>query len=381
MTRYFYGANEDYEEEDDDRDITFAYNRTEMAGVRQYGVWGYRSDFSKEFRNSTPAWQPNDTMIPDKEAVTMSIFFITSNDMTNINQVYDPIFATKPSGREVSDVPAYVPVNRVSILGCTEEYELCNPTLPAGDRCVPLHRKMDNQTLFNRLQLNPTQSATALILRHELVKNSLHYYVNIMSPQLLASTTLRRGSTTYFQYFPFPIDQWRKEVSRWFDMNLIMLQSAFVDFATGPLDGDARVYIEEPGDLVEHHPDVRQGLWDICKTQIVRNVVGVRSFNLRTILAVVITGTAIAILGCWLPDMTGWVQKMLNRDGVRRQQWIQDDMLQPAPPAYQGLPRGEYGGWQGDSGSAEQMKYPLASPSSAPSGAPSPYGGPHYGQT
>ncbi|KAK5652226.1 hypothetical protein OQA88_10723 [Cercophora sp. LCS_1] len=369
-TKYYYGVNDDFNEGkregDSNETATFLYNKTEHVGVSQYEVYGYSYVVDKEFKNLKGEWRPNKTMIPDdKPALTMTIFFISSHDMWNVHKVDDPIFGTKESGRKIANVPAHVPVNPVSILGCTEEYELCNPALPAGaaNRCLPLSRPMSNETLFDRLQLSPAQRATTLTVRVELEKGLFRYYVNMLNPQLLASTTMKRGEDLYFQYFPFPVDHWRREVSRWFDINLIMLQSAFVDFAKGISDPEVRKLAQTPEQVVEHDRAVRGALRDLCGQQIVRNVVGVRSFNLQVITGVVVAGVLIIAMGYGLPDAAGWFQQRWNRGDGRRRQWVEDDMLLPGPPQYLGLPRNEYGGYHGEyHASAEHMKSPLTSP-------------------
>ncbi|KAK4454191.1 hypothetical protein QBC34DRAFT_375364 [Podospora aff. communis PSN243] len=328
---YYYGNNTDIQEDFPGERATWVQNITGRTDDNHYNVWAFSYVVDKEFRNLIRDWRPNATMIPkDKSAFTMSIFFITAGQMFYVSENYDPIFSTKPKpGRVINNVPAYTPENPMSILGCIEEQEICNPSAPEPNKCMLLSRNAENVTVFSRLNLNPVQSATTLILRNELEKNLFRNYVNYLTPQLLASTSLVRGTRSYFQYLDFPRDHWRVEVSRWFDVNLIMLQHAFVDYVVGPDDPEAIALVAGPEDNTNTTEEIRAELDRGCQRQIVRNVNGVRNFNFRAILFVIGPGFAIMVLGFTIDSLAAWAQGLLRKGEARRALWVRDDMLQP----------------------------------------------------
>ncbi|KAK0620493.1 hypothetical protein B0T14DRAFT_567235 [Immersiella caudata] len=328
---YYYGNNTDIEEDFPGERATWIHNITGRTDDNHYNLWPFSFVVDKEFRNLRRDWRANASMIPeDKSAFTMSIFFITAGQMFYVGQNYDPIFSTKSkSGRVINEVPAYTPENPMTILGCIEEQEICNPSETGPNRCMMVSRNAENATVIERLKLNPAQASTTLILRNELEKNLFRNYVNYLSPQLLATTSLVRGTRTYFQYLSFPRDYWRTEVSRWFDINLIMLQHAFVDYVTGPEDPAAIALVEGPDDNTNTTEQIRAELHRGCQRQIVRNVNGARNFNLRAILFVVGPGFAIMLLGFTIDSLAAWAQGLLRKGEARRALWVKDDMLQP----------------------------------------------------
>ncbi|KAK0641330.1 hypothetical protein B0T16DRAFT_461405 [Cercophora newfieldiana] len=365
---YYYGGNDDIADDYNDTRVTWVYNNTKGTNDNSYNIWPFSYVVDKEFRNLIRNWGPNNSMIPsDKSAFTMSIFFISAGDMFHVSHSDDPVFGTKSkSGRKINGVEAFAPRNPMSVLGCTEEHEVCNPSESGPNRCMMMTRKPSNATVIERLKLNPSQAATILILRTELERNLFRNYVSSLNPQLIATNGLIRGTRNYLQYLALPKDHWRAEVSRWFDINLIMLQSAFVDYVTGPDEPAVIPMLIPPEKDTNTTAEIREELRRTCERQIVRNVNGVRNFNLRAILWVVGPGFAIIMLGFTIDSLAGWAQGLLRKGEARRALWIKDDMLQPKRDGQvyesvllaDGSGMGtEYSGY--NNGSQDQVKYPL----------------------
>jgi len=391
---YYYGNNSDIQEDfNTDERATWIHNITGRTDDWHYNVWyvaimclaktahpiltGIHRAFSfvadKEFRNLRNDWRPNVTMIPEDKPSTLSIFFISAGQMFYARENYDPIFATKvKTGRTINKAQAYAPQNPMSVLGCIEEYELCNPSGSGPNRCMMITRSVENVTVIDRLKLNPSQAATTLILRNELEKGNFRNYLNSLSPQLLATTSLVRGTSNYFQYLDFQKDFWRTEVSRWFDINLIMLQSAFVGYATGPSNPAGIALVATPDDNTNTTSEIRDELRKGCARQIVRNVKGASNFNLRAVLIVIVPGLVIMLLGFTVDSLAGWAQGFFKRGEGKRGMWVQDDMLQPRREGvglYENVPletpgafwggAGQYTAYNGNGGGQDQMKLPL----------------------
>lgn len=329
--------------------------------------WAYDSGSTKQ-----PSWQPNATLF-NRPNSFVSIYFLTPNLMSYLDHVYDPLFLTAPAPlQNVSDSPIYGPAYPVTILGCVEDQELCNPFPPEAApapaspsalphprlgtidappppppppprQCQPFTRATRDDPLFTALHLNPAQRATVARLRVELLTNDLQY-LSLMLPQspLLAS----RGAVVGTQYARLPRDQWRAEVARWFGISMALLQGAFLEFATGPApvagdsadpDGEGMRRLVEP---IEDDA-VREG----CKSQRIGigGAAGVRNFDLAALVGVVVPGMGIVVLGLTLDTVVGWCQRRMERGLRRGKQWGSDGMFQLGRLAAEA--RG-IGGWE-----------------------------------
>jgi len=257
----------------------------------------------------------------------MSIYFLTTDYMTYFDPVYDMWFLTDPqstlnitNGGEL--VLLYTADRPVTIMGCVEEQELCNPTIAGEARCKRFTPSVSDNKLFSSINLNPAQIATARRLRIILLTNDLSYITWMISQPILASKTVIVGN----QYAELPKDQWRTEVGRWFSISMIMIQSGFVDFVTGPSNPTLRQYVLPVNDT--------EGLED-CRRQRVRNVVGVRNCNLTAVLAVVIPGLFIIAVGLTLDTAVGCCQRRLRFGDGRRLHWLLDGIFQQQRLVYE----------------------------------------------
>ncbi|KAH6989833.1 hypothetical protein EDB80DRAFT_162000 [Ilyonectria destructans] len=92
---------------------------------------------------------------------------------------------------------------------------------------------------------------------------------------------------------------------------MIMIQSAFLEFATGPLDPVLQPLVSPPDDA-----EIQRS----CRSQRVRNVAGVRNFNPVAILALVFPGLSIIAAGLTLDTAVGWFQGRTKLGDHRRLQ-------------------------------------------------------------
>lgn len=70
----------------------------------------------------------------------VTIFFLTTNNIEFVTQNHDPIFSANRPALSSLGAPVFKPDNNISILGCAEQHQYCNPNIAesSSDRCTKL---------------------------------------------------------------------------------------------------------------------------------------------------------------------------------------------------------------------------------------------------
>ncbi|PKS12322.1 hypothetical protein jhhlp_001622 [Lomentospora prolificans] len=293
-----------------DSEATFVYPDSARS-MTSYLVEAARYD-SASLANGDFVWAPNSTIIPPPTEAnnSASIFFVMTNNVTNVSPTSDPLFGVDPAG------------SPVKVLACIEEHELCNPNLPSLNQCKSFAPADDIFALVDSLGLNERQNGTALRLTINLLREDLGQIVNFAPGDIImAGKTVLYGE----QYDILPVDQWRREVRRWFAMSLSLLQSDAVQFSTVQKDATLRDYftaiVDEP--------------WATsCKNQRIRNAEGVRNFNFLAIVLIFSIGFIIISIGGFVEPVVGLVRRMSGKGEDRSLTWVFDGVLQLQRLAY-----------------------------------------------
>jgi hypothetical protein len=149
-------------------------------------------------------WQPNQTIFERTDATT-SIFFLDANLMGYLEPTLNPIFHTNPQDEghmlDGLSILVYRQTRLVTILGCVEEYEICNPTVASSSSsssssrsCLPITPRIENYAnISDALRLSPIQSATlvrlaAVLKDRNMARSPAHH---LGSNSLLASKTFQ----------------------------------------------------------------------------------------------------------------------------------------------------------------------------------------------
>lgn len=143
------------------------------------------------------------------------------------------------------------------------------------------------------------------------------------------------------QYAALPVGQWRREVGRWFGVGLALLQQGMVEFVTGPAVEQARAYFADitggsSGDMVRQD----------CGAQRVRAVAGVRNFDIRAVVIIVVLGGWIVLVGLSVDNVVGFAQRRWAKKKAEAQRlgWMLDGLFQTQRLAFEGA---GMGGWKG----------------------------------
>ncbi|KAJ5505300.1 hypothetical protein N7453_004257 [Penicillium expansum] len=264
-------------------------------------------------------WQYNATFT-DRQDVKPVIMFITNpNAYTEPN--YDPIFRTGASINTSQFGALYNASTALSILGCLEQYEICNPANPGDPICMVYKYSTDAgynlSTVVKPLRLSEKQLATFIRL------DAIHIGTDLAS---VASSSLFLASRTILngiQWAELSSTQWRLELSRWFSEGLAMIQQGFVDSATVP--DNNRLYFPQ-----------LSGTAASCKHQIVRNIAGLQNFNTLAIVIVLVLGSIIIVLGLTIDSIVGYVQRRFPGASEGWVHWTLDGVFQLQRLAYRG---------------------------------------------
>lgn len=259
------------------------------------------------------AWHPN-ASITDRDDATVTFVFVT-NPVAYVQPNYDPVFRTDDHvtfdfiGMSLHNASA-----PVSILGCIEQQEMCNPAAPGDPVCVPIdHTTNGNQ--IEALRLSEEQSATA----KRLMAYTYGVAIAATGTSPLASGSLLLG----VQWAELPPTQWRREVTRWLSASLVMTQQGLIDSVTGqPADSD---FVELPGAAAS------------CRRQVVRNAVGFQNFDMKAIAIVLSLGSVIIALGLSIDVIVELFQRRFLRASEGWVHWTLDGSFQLQRLAYYGV--------------------------------------------
>lgn len=205
---------------------------------------------------------------------------------------------------------------------CVEEHVVCNPNKDGPGRCANFTRATPAIDPFDTLDLSETQKMTAARIILFLVPTGLSEIVSRTSPQLLASMAVSLRQ----QFQPLRVDQWRREVARWFSIGLHLLQNDFIEYVSEPAEATRDLAHEEYETL---------GDLDFCKKQRIGNVVGFQNFNAMALFAVLIIGIIIISAGLGIEILVGAAQKILRKGEQHRLQWIVNGIFQQQRLAYE----------------------------------------------
>ena len=265
----------------------------------------------------------------------MSLFLLAPNSVWYEAPVEDPFYlattpTTVPNGHG-ENITFYKPDRYVNVLGCTDQYQYCNPTT---GNCTELTgwAPLGNEIL--KIGLNDVQLRTALRLRMSSELLNTYFSVNSRGADALrASETVNNKLQV-----ALPDNQWIVEVSTWFAVSLARLQQKTVQYATGPpytSDG-----LEIVGPLNKEDEQM-------CKNQIVRSQGGTISFSVLGVSIILIVGTILMATSLAIDSLVGFMRRKFRWKEYKSLQWTLDEQLQLQRLAYEEAGQGHWSGCAG----------------------------------
>jgi hypothetical protein len=291
--------------------------------------------------------------IPDfnRTDADVSMFLLAPNSVLYSHPNVDPFFsATTELNTTITVLDTntqltytfYDTDHYVYMIGCTDQYQICNSAKPGSDGeptlCTPLGPIFPLLAENLNISLNDYQSVTATSLILSLNGGGMSGSVDgLGSSALKVQESIINEYSGPLQVAKLPNNQWQSEVRGWFAMSLVSIQQALVEKARGPTD-----VIINGGTIVSPGPsDYSEQA--ICKRQMIRNVNGYQNFSTLGVVIILVVGIFLVILGWTVDIVWGSIQKRLGRDHARLS-WISDGYLQLQRMAFEGS---GYTDWEG----------------------------------
>lgn len=212
---------------------------------------------------------------PDADTV---LIFLSGNGLEFFEKTDDPWYRAITPGRNLnythagkSHYTVYLPEEAASPMGCTSQYQFCNPSL-SGNSCGPLASFLDagmgSAPLFG-MSAADFEKAEAY---NETMPSRYQWLLTIMAGDSPASQTIPNIVNTLGPYSlvslesigvglmgSLPNDQWKLEVRYWWAILLAALQAGLVETARGSVDP-----FLEPFKRLPYNSHTRQ----MCKSQV-----------------------------------------------------------------------------------------------------------------
>lgn len=138
----------------------------------------------------------------------------------------------------------------VRVLGCTQQYQICNPDLKMGHSCTPLTGARTVIAAADVLWQTNKQKKLFRTLANSILIDAGHLYGTVAATGV-SSLIARHGLVGGLQG-RLPSNQWQLEVENWYGAALADIQRSTVELVTGPTDPDMFKYVKRPQTEEEH---------------------------------------------------------------------------------------------------------------------------------
>ncbi|SLM36193.1 hypothetical protein LPUS_05668 [Lasallia pustulata] len=258
----------------------------------------------------------------------VSLFFLTSMPYF-MNQVDDPWFSAHINITFSSQPPTassglkfYLADYHVSVLGCTEQHQFCNPTKPLSSGCTPLAGTVQVNNSLGGLGFNPLQQATAQRMFETMGQTTLPRIAKTLGTGYMVAASSLSGTVS----LPLPSDQWVLEVFNWADVAMATFQRRVIEFATGPSTPDFARYLRDSSTAEQR---------TMCLNQKVPSPPGYTSFSVVGLSIILALSVLIIGVNCFLEPTVHALQKWQNKGLHRHMAWVLDGTLQLQRMAYE----------------------------------------------
>ena len=271
------------------------------------------------FNGFTPISQLN------REDADVTLAFLSANSIPFSSPIDDPWYSAHSnpfqalvnasvlgdSSGTAETGTVYFRDRPISVLACTEQYQLCEPT--SNPRCTPLTGFVVLEDAIEEIGLNDAQQATSDVLLAG-ISTSL--------PDLVASLgvsalTARSSKTNGVQGF-LPPNQWALEVQNWNQAILANMQRGVLEFATGPSNPQVLPLLLPPNGSSQAQ---------LCDNQRARSG-RAQNFSVLAIGIILGLGLLITCVNVGLHRLVSYVQREIDLKDYRRLAWKSNGLLQ-----------------------------------------------------
>ncbi|KAF2639640.1 hypothetical protein P280DRAFT_470267 [Massarina eburnea CBS 473.64] len=252
--------------------------------------------------------------VPQADVTLLSIF----SKAEYTSSVTDPLFNAQNAS---ASPPFFVASDDLSILGCTEQYQICNPKTTRCTALTGLYDMLDTVD-SNALELSQRQRATFHVLWKVAWSMALQFAGEIIADDLLLAQdwVFTTKSTTSSA---LSSDQWQLEAHHLHNLSLAVLQHRIYEHAL-PENFQIRPgvnsleQIETPTD-----PDVL----DICRQQKMRSA-QVYSVSVLGMSIILVVGSLLILLDWVFIERIFWFRSHVHACSARKAEWTSSGTLQ-----------------------------------------------------
>jgi hypothetical protein len=248
----------------------------------------------------------------------------------------DPWFSATQKLTAPGVAPYYEADQWSSTLGCLDQHQICLDPSRAGT-CTVFNGSLTLPLQLEGMDLSDTQIAIYTRLDTALQFSSLFNSVNGRGPAALLASQTVYDQFGQISQTSLPIDQWTKEVSSWFALQMALLQRGVVEYATGPSN------LADDGHVV---PPVTEASRKLCSQQKVPLANGYQNFSLAGVIAILAVGGFVILVGLLIDVVLVAIQKRWFCDSYGWLAWTLDEKLQVQRLAQQNAGWGGY--WIGE---------------------------------
>lgn len=228
--------------------------------------------------------------------------------------------------RDVATGTAFFRDRAVSVLACTEQYQLCAPG--STPECTPLTGSVLLHDSIENLTLNDAQSATVGVLFSGYLQ-PISDLLNLLGTSVLLAKNSKFNSVQS----SLPSDQWILEVESWNQIVLANLQRLALEYATGPSDPVILPMLVPPNGPYEEQ---------LCHNQRARSRQA-QNFSVLAIGVIMGLGLLITCVDRGLHRLTSYIQREKDPNDYHRLVWKSDGLLQVQRMAYE---EAGFGTWE-----------------------------------
>jgi hypothetical protein len=215
--------------------------------------------------------------------------------------------------------------NPLSVLGCAEQHQYCNPNSKAtnGSNCTPLTNRADlffdgmnasSNSLYSTVFTNLHQLITIAAINDAAGLSSVDTWLSGMDVPLLAADLNVISSSE-----GLADNQWILETTNWFATSMNILQRSVAEYATGP-----------PGKLGRYTAGNSSTVPELdwfCKNVVVENNSYV-SFSMLSLCLIFIIGLLLILVSLWIESLVKSIQLRLKKGKSFERRWYLDSALQ-----------------------------------------------------
>ncbi|KAI1809827.1 hypothetical protein GGS20DRAFT_570297 [Poronia punctata] len=274
----------------------------------------------------TDMFTPIDAMA--RTDAELKIVLLSGNGVVFVEPGSDEWYRVSDTGTNIlqdSEVESsrrvYYPLDPASPLGCTDQYQFCNPGYRGGRACGPLTSFYD--ALVGAVPyFNTTEKGVA---KSDMLDRFKYFYetfafvtisniINHLGPaSLLSQVHLQNTAQNHLEP-----NQWQLDVAHWWDILMANKQALYLDAAYSS---------PEPAILANYVNYTAPAQIELCQNQKMRST-AYASFSLFGLIFTFVVGFLIVLFSYIQEPLSTWIFKKRGRKPYQHLEWTTNATLQ-----------------------------------------------------